>query len=143
MLVTHNSGSLFPLTPNFDDIFEDFSEKIYKSDSGSYPRSNIYADGDNTAYITVACTGIPEDKLNVFIDDDDYLVVQAEVEKDTRDYITKQYPVKSFSKKFWIDKKMDIGTVIYENGELIIRLNRKEPRKREIPIISSKLEDAA
>ena len=134
-MFTNLNGPLFPLTPNFDDIFETFANDVYKSDTNSYPRSNIYSDGDDTAFITIAVTGIPEDALSAYVDDEGYLVVEANIPKDNREYLLKQYPVKSFTKKFWIDKKFEVGTIVIENGELIVRLNRVEPKKREIPII--------
>ena len=136
-------GSFFPLTSNFDDIFEGFTETVYKADSNSYPRYSIYTDGEDTAYITVAVTGIPESSLKAYQDDEGYLVIEADVPKDTRDYVVKQYPVKSFTKKFVIDKRFEIGTIAVENGELIVRLNRTTPKRREIPIIGKPTEEAA
>jgi len=128
--------NLFPVTNTFDDIFEEFSSKVYKAESG-YPRTNIYNDEEGNAFITVAVTGIPEDRIKVYIDDEDFLTVEASVNADTRNYQLKGYPVKSFTRKFWIDKKYEIGTAIVENGELIIRLNRTIPKRREIPILGT------
>ena len=128
-------NTLFPVTNTFDDIFEEFSTKVYNAESG-YPRTNIYTDEDENAFLSLAVTGIPEDKIQVYIDDDDYLTVEANIGTDNRNYQLKGYPVKSFQKKFWIDKKYEIGQAIVENGELIIRLNRTTPKRREIPIIS-------
>jgi HSP20 family molecular chaperone IbpA len=128
-------NTLFPVTNTFDDIFEEFSTKVYNTETG-YPRTNIYTDEDENAFLSLAVTGIPEDKIQVYIDDDDYLTVEANIGTDNRNYQLKGYPVKSFQKKFWIDKKYEIGQAIVENGELIIRLNRTTPKRREIPIIS-------
>jgi len=132
--------SLFPLTSDFDKIFEDFSSEIYKADSSSYPRYNIFISDDETAFISVAVTGIPEESLKAYIDDEGYLVIEADVKKDTRDYSVKQYPVKSFTKKFVIDKRYEVGTIVVENGELTVRLNRKEPKRKEIPIIGKTID---
>ncbi len=127
-------NTLFPITNGFDDFFNEFSTKVYNTENG-YPRTNIYTDSEDNAFISLAVTGIPKESLKLYVDDDDYLVVEASVEQDKRNYNLKGYPVKSFKRKFWVDKKYEIGTVIVENGELIIRLNRKEPKHREIPII--------
>ena len=132
--------SLFPLTSDFDRFFDNFSQEIYKSDTNSFPRYNLYNDGDETAFISIAVTGIPEENLEAFMDDEGYLVIKADIDKDKRDYIVKQYPVKSFEKKFWIDKKFEVGTIIVENGELTVRLNRKEPKRKEIPIIGKTID---
>jgi HSP20 family molecular chaperone IbpA len=135
--------TLFPLTSDFDRFFEDFSKEIYKSDTNSFPRYNLYTDGEETAFISIAVTGIPEEKLEAFIDDEGYLVIKADIEKDKRDYIVKQYPIKSFEKKFWIDKRYEVGTIVVENGELTVRLNRKEPKRKEIPIIGKTIDTKA
>ena len=126
----------FPMTTNFDEFFGDFSEKVFKEDTG-YPKYNIWSDEDENAFISIACTGIPEESLNAYIDDEGLLVIEAEVDKDEREYATKLYPVKSFQKKFVIGTKHEIGTITYENGELTIRLNKKDPVKKEIPILKA------
>jgi HSP20 family molecular chaperone IbpA len=132
--------SLFPLTSDFDRFFDNFSQEIYKADTNSFPRYNLYNDGDETAFISIAVTGIPEENLEAFMDDEGYLVIKADIDKDRRDYIVKQYPVKSFEKKFWIDKRYEVGTIVVENGELTVRLNRKEPKRKEIPIIGKTID---
>jgi len=134
-----NTRTLFPVTNGFDDFFEEFSTKVYNTETG-YPRTNIYTDEDDNAFISLAVTGIPEDKIQVYIDDDDYLTVEANIGTDTRNYQLKGYPVKSFQKKFWVDKKYEIGQAVVENGELIIRLNRKTPKRREIPVIGKTID---
>ncbi len=128
---------LFPMTSNFDEIFNDFSDTVYRSDNINYPKYNIFDDQDGNAFISVACTGIPEESLSVYINDEGLLVIESKVEKDTRNYSVKQYPIKSFERKFRIGSKHEIGTVVYENGELVIRLNKKEPTRKEIPIIAA------
>jgi HSP20 family molecular chaperone IbpA len=129
--------TLFPVTSAFDDIFGEFSTKVYNTDTG-YPKTNIYTDEDDNAFIAVAVTGIPERDISVYVDDDDYLVVEANVANDTRKYQHKGYPIKSFKKRFWVDNKYEIGQAVVENGELIIRLNRTTPKRRNIEIISPK-----
>ena len=75
--------TLFPLTSEFDKFFEDFSKEVYKSDTNSFPRYNLYMNGNETAFISVAVTGIPEESLSAFMDDG-YPVIKAEIEKDSR-----------------------------------------------------------
>jgi HSP20 family molecular chaperone IbpA len=134
--------TIFPLSSEFDKIFEEFSNEIYKTESSGYPKVNMWFDEEGNGYISIACTGIPEKALNAYIDDEGALVVEAQVPKDTRDYVMKSYPIKSFKKRFIVDKRHEIGTIVYENGELIIRLNKKDPVKQEIPIISSNVSDS-
>ena len=132
-------NTLFPVTNGFDDFFEEFGTKVYNTETG-YPKTNIYTDEEDNAFISLAVTGIPEDEIQVYVDDEDYLTVESQIATDTRDYKLKSYPVKSFKKRFWVDKKYDIGSAVVENGELIIRLNRKTPKRREIPIIGKNIE---
>ena len=128
---------LFPMTSNYDEILNDFSDTIYRSDNVNYPKYNIFDDQDGNAFISLACTGIPEESLSVYINDDGLLVIESKIEKDERNYQVKQYPVKSFIRKFQIGNKHEIGTVVYDNGELVVRLNKKEPVRKEIPIMSA------
>jgi HSP20 family molecular chaperone IbpA len=123
------------MTQNFDELFSAFSDEVYKSDTG-YPRYNIW-NSEDSSFISIACTGIPEEQLNAYIDDEGLLVIEAVIEQDNREYIAKQYPIKSFQKRFVIGNKHEIGTITYENGELTVRLNQKEPTRKEIPIISA------
>ena len=128
-------NSLFPITQDFDDVFEDFATNVLKSDSG-YPKWNL-AKVDDDLILSVAVTGIPKENIEVYLDDEDLLTIESNVETDDHEYVYKGYPVKSFKKKFSIDKRFEVGTVIHENGELSVRLNRKTPTKRDIPIIGN------
>jgi len=128
---------LFPMTSNYDEIFNEFSDTVYRSDNIGYPKFNIFDDSEDNAFISLACTGIPEESLSVYINDDGLLVIESNLDKDDRNYSVKQYPIKSFERKFKIGNKHEIGTVVYENGELVIRLNKKEPTRKEIPIIAA------
>ena len=136
--------SLFPYNQIFDEFFNEAVDKTLRSDTQNYPKFNIYEtdDGDRI-FISVAVTGIPKEKIDVYINDDGNLVIEADVEKDTRKYITKGYPIKSFKRTFMFDKKFDVHSVVHENGELIIEFVRKTPKKQQIPILSGDIREAA
>ena len=126
---------LFPITSNFDDIFSDFVDTAYKVDT-SYPPYSIYEIDDN-AFIEIALAGFQESDLDVYQDDDGYLVIKGErADNPERKYQHKGISYRKFTKKFKIDKNYEPGTAVFENGLLTIRLNRTEPKRKEIPIMS-------
>jgi len=129
------NSALLPVTSIFDELFDDLGTKTFNVDT-QYPKYNVYDDGED-AFISVAVTGIPEEKIQIYMDDSDYLVIEANPQKDTRNYQHKGYPIKSFKKRFWIDNRFNVGSAVVENGELVIRLNRTKPKRRNIEIITS------
>jgi HSP20 family molecular chaperone IbpA len=128
--------TLFPYSTIFDEFFNEAVDKSLRSDNNSYPKFNIYETEDGErVFISLAVTGIPREKIEVYINDDGNLVIESNVEKDNRKYIVKGYPIKSFKRIFVFDKKYEVQNVVHENGELIVEFVRKEPKKRQIPIL--------
>jgi HSP20 family molecular chaperone IbpA len=128
--------TLFPYSSIFDEFLNEAVEKTFRSDTNSYPKFNIYEeDNGERVFVSLAVTGIPREKIEVYINDDGNLVIESNIEKDSRKYIIKGYPIKSFKRTFIFDKKYEVQNVIHENGELIVEFVRKEPKKRQIPIL--------
>jgi len=134
-----NFPTLFPYTTVFDEIFGEAVERTLKSDTTGYPRYNVWEDDDgNRLFVSLAVTGIPREKIEVYLN-----VIEANVDKDTRKYQVKNYPIKSFKRVFGFDRKYEVQNVIHENGELIVELVRKTPKKRQIPILPGDALDEA
>ena len=137
--------NLIPVSSGFDSMFEDLVENAYKLDE-TYPPYSIYSlndeDQDSPAFIEIALAGFSDEEIEVFQDDDGYLVVKGEKKMtlDQRKYSHRGISYRRFEKKFKIDKNFEPGTAVFENGLLTIRLNKVEPKKRSIPIIGKSMD---
>ncbi len=135
--------TLYPITRDFDRIFDDFTSETFKLDE-NYPPYSIYTIEDedgNSAFIEIALAGFNEDEIDVYEDSDGFLVVDGEKSSNNLDkkYLHRGISFRKFSKKFKIDK-YEIGSAIFENGLLTIRLNQSPKKRREIPVIGRTIE---
>jgi molecular chaperone IbpA len=133
--------NIYPITRDFDEIFENFTSSVYKVDN-NYPPYNIFTIEDEERYgkIEIACAGIPEENIKVYFDDSDLLVVEGTYpEAKERQYTHKGLSTKDFAKKFRLEKNWEIKEVNYENGLLEILLIQNKPKKQFIPINKSNI----
>jgi len=118
----HNKGlSLFPIskTNMFIEQLEKLSLETLKQDK-TYPLYNIYKK-NNEVYLEIAATGFAREQLNIYYDDNNLLVIEANKDKDDREYLHKNLTTKNFIKKFELIKHK-VENVIVDDGLITIHL---------------------
>jgi len=124
-------------------ILRDKESNTPKSPS-YYPPYSIATQkrGDETiGFIYVACTGLTQDDVQVYFDEDTLViegdfVPQEEQEKQEEMivYTHKGLSTKGFKRKFKLEKNYKVKEVTLKNGLMRIELNKEVPEKQLITI---------
>ncbi|MFZ4545518.1 MAG: Hsp20/alpha crystallin family protein [Saprospiraceae bacterium] len=138
------ANALFPTFSNMVDNFfgKDF-ESIFDTMSKGImvPAVNVIENKDNYM-VEVAAPGLKKEDFKIEVKDNMLSISsEKEVEKDksTKKYTRKEYSFSSFARTFYLPDDVDVNSINanYENGELSIKINRKEVKvenKKEIKV---------
>ena len=138
----------YPITDNFDDLFEELASSSYKSDV-NYPPYNIYMETDDTdqeegliiepsptGIIEIAVTGLSETDVQVYFDDG-ILVVEGNYPKDNdkiKQYEHRGLSSKDFVKKIQLEKNWEVEDIEVYNGLMTISFKENKPKKTFLAI---------
>jgi len=133
----------YPITADFDKLFEDFTNELTKS-STNYPPYNIGTiQKEDTKYglIEIAVTGLTEKDVKVYFDDEGLLTIEGKYPKIETEinYNFKSLSSKDFTRKFKLEKNYTVKAVQLENGLLRIFLKEDKPEIQTIPINTEKV----
>ena len=144
----------FITTPNFrsfvgfDSLFDEL-EKVSNFKENTYPAYNIEKTGDLSYEITIALAGFKETQLNIEVEQS--VLTISTVNEDaveSRNYLHKGIATRSFSKQFRLAENVEVDGASFDNGLLIIKLQKNIPetdlpRKIEISSNAKKLSTKA
>mgnify|MGYP001378654885 CR=1 FL=1 len=95
---------------------------------------------DDKFQVKVEIPGVEKDKINVYVDDEHYLNIEAEKlnnreEKDDKHYYSER-SYGSFKRKIYVENNIDLENIEakYNDGVLLINLNKKMQAKKPIAI---------
>ena len=123
----------FITTPNFrsfvgfDSLFDEL-EKVSNFKENTYPSYNIEKTGDLSYEITVALAGFNETQLNIEVEQS--VLTISTVNEDTvenRNYLHKGIATRAFTKQFRLAENVEVDSASFENGLLILKLNKIIP----------------
>ena len=120
---------------NFDNIMDSMSKGTV------VPAVNVVENKDNYI-VEVAAPGFKKEDFKINITDNLLTISserEAKKEKSTKKYTRKEYEFSSFSRAFSLPEDVDADDIhaSYENGELSIKIKRKETKnskKKEVKI---------
>ena len=131
--------NFYPISKDFETIFSDFTDRAFKT-SNSYPVFNIYYTEDNEeAFIEIAVTGMGEENLKAYKDDEGVLVIEGKFpeEPEGRNYVHRGLSRKDFVRKFKIEN-FEVEEIDVKNGLMKIHLKKVKPERKLIPINEKK-----
>ena len=142
--------SNFSLSPLFRrsigfDRLNDLFDYAMQSDTPNYPLYNIEKTGDNNYRIVVATAGFNQDQLEINLENQVLTITGKSVEEksDTSvEFLHKGIANRSFKLSLRLDEHIEVQQADYENGLLVIELERIIPEEklpREIPIGKKKI----
>ena len=138
-----NLHPLFRRSIGFDRL-NDFIDYAMQSDAPNYPPYNIEKSGENRYRIVVATAGFSLEELGLSLENQ-LLTISGKpevVQKETTEYLHKGIARRAFKLSLRLDEHIEVQQADYENGLLIIDLERIIPEEklpREIPIGKKKL----
>ena len=133
-----NLHPLFRRSIGFDRL-NDFIDYAMQSDAPNYPPYNIEKSGENRYRIVVATAGFSLEELGLSLENQ-LLTISGKpevVQKETTEYLHKGIARRAFKLSVRLDEYIEVQQADYENGLLIIDLQRIIPEEklpRQIPI---------
>lgn len=133
-----NLHPLFRRSIGFDRL-NDFIDYAMQSDAPNYPPYNIEKHGENNYRIVVATAGFRQEELDIRLENK-LLTILGKPENqsnDTTEFLYKGIARRAFKLSLRLDEYIEVQQADYENGLLIIDLQRIIPEEklpRQIPI---------
>jgi len=136
MLVKHKPFRTFPSL--MDNLFNDWPVTNFSDTNKTVPAVNI-KENDDEFIVALAAPGMEKKDFNINLEND-VLTISSEktVEKTENEdnYTSREYNYQSFTRSFNVPKDMVDGDKIaakYKNGELIIKVPKREEVKAKPP----------
>jgi len=136
MLVKHKPFRTFPSL--IDNIFNDWPVTDFSDTNRTVPAVNI-KENDDEFIVALAAPGMEKKDFNINLEND-ILTISSEktVEKTENEdiYTSREYNYQAFTRSFNVPKDMIDGDKIaaqYKNGELIIKVPKREEVKAKPP----------
>ncbi|ANF82474.1 heat-shock protein [Acinetobacter sp. NCu2D-2] len=133
-----NLHPLFRRSIGFDRL-NDYIDYAMQSDTPNYPPYNIEKLGENSYRIVVATAGFLQSELEINLENQ-LLTISGKPEAvtdETIEYLHKGIARRSFKLSLRLDEYIEVQQADYENGLLVIDLQRVIPEEklpRKIPI---------
>ena len=133
-----NLHPLFRRSIGFDRL-NDFIDYAMQSDAPNYPPYNIEKHGENNYRIVVATAGFRQEELDIRLENK-LLTILGKPENQSNDsieFLYKGIARRAFKLSLRLDEYIEVQQADYENGLLIIDLQRIIPEEklpRQIPI---------
>ena len=133
-----NLHPLFRRSIGFDRL-NDFIDYAMQSDAPNYPPYNIEKHGENNYRIVVATAGFRQEELDIRLENK-LLTILGKPENQNNDhteFLHKGIARRTFKLSLRLDEYIEVQQADYENGLLIIDLQRIIPEEklpRQIPI---------
>ena len=133
-----NLHPLFRRSIGFDRL-NDFIDYAMQSDAPNYPPYNIEKHGENNYRIVVATAGFRQEELDIRLENK-LLTILGKPENqgnDSIEFLHKGIARRAFKLSLRLDEYIEVQQADYENGLLIIDLQRIIPEEklpRQIPI---------
>jgi molecular chaperone IbpA len=99
--------------------------------ASSYPPHNIIVEGNGKTILEIAVAGFSKNDISVFTERNCLTVRAREKDKTERKYQHKGISNRSFEKSWQLSQDVEIKDVIYENGLLVIELQKELPDKQK------------
>ncbi|MFV5507695.1 Hsp20 family protein [Acinetobacter sp. 197] len=133
-----NLHPLFRRSIGFDRL-NDFIDYAMQSDTPNYPPYNIEKHGENNYRIVVATAGFRQEELDIRLENRLLTILGQPENQDNNaiEFLHKGIARRAFKLSLRLDEYIEVQQADYENGLLIIDLQRIIPEEklpRKIPI---------
>mgnify|MGYP006367511767 FL=1 len=133
-----NLHPLFRRSIGFDRL-NDFIDYAMQSDTPNYPPYNIEKHGENNYRIVMATAGFRQEELDIRLENKLLTILGQPENQDNNaiEFLHKGIARRAFKLSLRLDEYIEVQQADYENGLLIIDLQRIIPEEklpRQIPI---------
>ena len=119
----------------FDDLFYRLHSYGVGSPGGQYPPYNIVKESNVKWRIEVALAGWAPDDIEVSTESN-VLLIKSKAAKDRQeeDYMHRGVATRTFARGFNLSDDVEVGTVSYTNGMLVVELQKIIPDHQKLKI---------
>ena len=127
---------LWRSTIGFDRLF-DVLDEVQRTAEETYPPYNIERLDENRFQISVALAGFSPDEVALTTEQNVLTLEGRKAEKDEKTFLHRGISARSFKRQFTLADHVEVRKARFENGLLMIELQREIPeamKPRRIPI---------
>lgn len=127
---------LWRSTIGFDRLF-DVLDEVQRTAEETYPPYNIERLDENRFQISVALAGFSPAEVALTMEQNVLTLEGRKAEKDEKSFVHRGISTRSFKRQFTLADHVEVKSARFENGLLIIELQREIPeamKPRRIPI---------
>ncbi len=127
---------LWRSTIGFDRLF-DVLDEVQRTAEETYPPYNIERLDENRFQISVALAGFSPDEVALTTEQNVLTLEGRKAEKDEKTFLHRGISTRSFKRQFTLADPVEVRKARFENGLLMIELQREIPeamKPRRIPI---------
>ena len=127
---------LWRSTIGFDRLF-DVLDEVQRTAEETYPPYNIERLDENRFQISVALAGFSPDEVALTTEQNVLTLEGRKAEKNEKTFLHRGISARSFKRQFTLADHVEVKKARFENGLLIIELQREIPeamKPRRIPI---------
>lgn len=127
---------LWRSTIGFDRLF-DVLDEVQRTAEETYPPYNIERLDENRFQISVALAGFSPDEVALTTEQNVLTLEGRKAEKDGKTFLHRGISTRSFKRQFTLADHVEVKKARFENGLLMIELQREIPeamKPRRIPI---------
>ena len=127
---------LWRSTIGFDRLF-DVLDEVQRTAEETYPPYNIERLDENRFQISVAFAGFSPDEVALTTEQNVLTLEGRKAEKDEKTFLHRGISTRSFKRQFTLADHVEVRKARFENGLLMIELQREIPeamKPRRIPI---------
>ncbi|HZR76095.1 Hsp20 family protein [Bradyrhizobium sp.] len=127
---------LWRSTIGFDRLF-DVLDEVQRTAEETYPPYNIERLDENRFQISVALAGFSPDEVALSVEQNVLTLEGRKSDKDEKTFVHRGISTRSFKRQFTLADHVEVKKARFENGLLMIELQREIPetmKPRRIPI---------
>jgi molecular chaperone IbpA len=119
---------LWRSTIGFDRLF-DVLDEVQRTAEESYPPYNIERHDENRFQISVALAGFTPDEVALTVEQNVLTLEGRKGDKEERTFLHRGISARSFKRQFTLADHVEIKGARFENGLLVIDLQREIPER--------------
>ena len=123
---TYDFSPLWRSTIGFDRLF-DLAESAQRASEDHYPPYNIERLDENRFQISVALAGFTPDEVALTVEHNVLTLEGRKSEKEERAFLHRGISARSFKRQFTVADHVEVRGARFENGLLVIDLQREIP----------------
>lgn len=112
-------------TIGVDDLFQHIEQTYYSN--GNYPPYNVIKETETSYILEAALAGFREDEISVYTEGNELFIKSKKESSDEKEYVYKGLAQREFSRSWRMSDDVEVSEVKFENGLLIVRLNKIIP----------------